>query len=68
MRPTEGVSQDKQASAKVTKLVTKEQKVTERYIIETNAEALAIVIPSHHKSLGQLGGIISNRSAAESTH
>ena len=48
----------KVTKAQVTKQVTKEQKVTERDIIETNAEALATVIRSHHKSLGRLETVI----------
>lgn len=45
-------------AALVNELVNAESRINERQIVETNAEMMAGVIRSHHKSLGRLGGII----------
>lgn len=42
----------------VSKEVSKEEKVSERQVVEANAEMMANVIRSHHKSLGRLDTVI----------
>ena len=42
----------------VSKEVSKEAKASERQIVDANAEMMANVIRSHHKSLGRLDGVI----------
>lgn len=42
----------------VSKSVSKEEKVSERQIVDSNAEMMANVIRSHHKSLGRLDTVI----------
>lgn len=42
----------------VTREVTPEEKVSERQIVDSNAEMMANVIRSHHKSLGRLDTVI----------
>ena len=45
-------------AAQVNGLVNAEASINEKQIVETNAEMMASVIRSHHKSLGRLGGIV----------
>lgn len=47
------------AETKVTKEVTKESLVTERQVVEANAEMLANVIRGHRKDAGRLRGVVS---------
>lgn len=46
------------SSGEVSKEVSKEAKVSERHIVDANAEMMANVIRSHHKSLSRLDSVI----------
>ncbi len=46
------------SKGEVSSEVSKEAKVSERQIVDANAEMMASVIRSHHKALGRMDGII----------